>query len=122
MTIEYNDIKHMAKIEIATGRAALPDYEDIPDDKFRDPNMDDAFGDAWAVKDLYRRMKVLEAMNYIIRCANNEEVAFGDWLYLVGDDIRGLDFAYYTNDEDFFEVCESFKEIVSEFDVHDLFY
>lgn len=121
MTIEYNDVKRLAKIEIATRRAALPEYEDIPDDKFRDPNKDD-FWDMSAIADLYRRMRILEAMDLIIRNANYEEVAYGDWLYLVGDDIEGLGYANYTNDEDFFEVCESFKEIVSEFDVHDLFY
>lgn len=122
MSIDYNDVKHLAKIEIATGRAALPDYEDIPDDKFRDPNLDDTFGDIRAIINLYRRMKVLEAMDVIIMNANSEEVSLGDWLYLVGDDIMGLGYANYTNDEDFFEVCKLFKEIVSESDLDDLVY
>lgn len=120
MSIDYNDVKHLAKIEIATGRAAIPCYESEDDDKFRKPDMNDMFGDVWAITDLYRRMRVIEAMNTIIRYANNIEIADGEWLYLVEDSVKGLEYASYTNDEDFFEICKLFKEIVSESDLDDL--
>ena len=116
--ITYKDIKDLVKIDVKTGRAVLPDYE-FGDIECRDVDINE-FDDKCAVSDLLRRMNVLQAMNTIIRNANNENIRYGEWLYAVDDGSKGLDFAYYTNDSDYFEIVHFFKDIVSEYTLMDL--
>lgn len=122
MTIQYKDIKDKIKINIATGKAVIPSME-WDDIKIRDPDMND-YNDYFAVSDLVRRMKTIEAMNTVIKYANNEDISMGCWLYEVDDGSKGLDFYDYVDDETYFTVVKLFIDIIKEDvkDVNDLAY
>ena len=95
MIPKYSEIKNQIKIDIPTGRAIIPDLEFEDHNNIRTPDMAD-FNDNMAVKNLYRRLLVIDAMNTIIRNANNENISLGDWLYFVDDGSKGLDFYNYV--------------------------
>ena len=84
----------------------------------------DNMNDYFAVSDLVRRMKTIEAMNTVIKYANNEDIAMGCWLYEVDDGSKGLDFYDYVDDETYFSVVKLFIDIIKEDvkDVNDLAY
>ena len=88
MIPKYSEIKNQIKIDIPTGRAIIPDLEFKDHNNIRTPDMAD-FNDNMAVKNLYRRLLVVDAMNTIIRNANNENISLGDWLYFVDEGSKG---------------------------------
>lgn len=118
MCVTFEDIKRLARIDNETGKAVIPEYC-MDESNLRLPDLSD-FRDMQAVQNLYRRTKVLDAMNTIIRYANNEDISMGSWLYVVEDGAMGIEMAGYTDDEEFFEVAELFREIVSESELDDL--
>ena len=123
MIPKYSEIKNQIKIDIPTGRAIIPDLEFEDHNNIRTPDLAD-FNDNMAVKNLYRRLLVVDAMNTIIRNANNENISLGDWLYFVDDGSKGLDFYNYIDDETFKDVSQIFIDIIKNDvkDIDDLFY
>lgn len=122
MIPKYSEIKDQIKIDIPTGRAIIPDLEFEDHNNVRTPDMAD-FNDNLAVKNLYRRLLVVDAMNTIIRNANNENISFGRWLYCVDDGSKGLDFYDYIDDETFKDVSQCFIDIIKDVDdLDDLIY
>lgn len=120
--ISYNELKGMVRIDVKTGRAVIPERE-WGNIETRTPDYD-SYKDVWAVDDLYRRLRVIESMNLIIRCANNEDISMGRWLAVgVADGDKGLDLYDYCDNNTFFEISEIFKDIISDVkDIHDLVY
>ena len=120
---KYAEIKDRIRIDMDTGRAIIPDLEWTDHPNIRIPNMDD-FKDYFAVEKLYRRLMVVDAMNTIIRHANNENIAYGDWLAVgVADGDNGLDLYDYIDDETFKEISQTFVDIISDVkDIDDLVY
>ena len=124
MTIpKYAEIKDSIRIDIATGRAIIPDLEWNDSTNVRIPNMDD-IKDYFAVEKLYRRLMVVDAMNTIIRHANNENIAYGDWLAVgVADGDDGLRLYDYVDDDTFKDISQVFVDIISDVkDIDDLVY
>lgn len=117
--ISLKEVKEHAKIDVLTGRAVIPEYDDGYDETYRELDLKEG-RDTLALMTLHRRINVLEAMNTIIRLANNEDISLGSWLYYVEDEARGVEFAEYTNDHDFFEIVELFRDIVKDATVRDL--
>ena len=120
---KYAEIKDRIRIDIGTGRAIIPDLEWTDHPNVRIPNMDD-IKDYFAVETLYRRLMVVDAMNTIIRHANNENISMGDWLAVgVADGDNGLDLYDYINDETFKDISQTFVDIISDVkDIDDLVY
>lgn len=120
--ISESELKGMVRIDVKTGRAVIPERE-WKNIETRVPDYDD-YKDVWAVDDLYRRLKVVEAMNIIIRCANDENISLGRWLAVgVADGDKGLDLYDYCDDKTFFEISEVFRDIIGDVkDIHDLVY
>ena len=120
---KYAEIKDRIRIDMDTGRAIIPDLEHKNHTNVRVPNMDD-IKDYFAVETLYRRLMVVDAMNTIIRNANNENISYGDWLAVgVADGDNGLDLYDYINDETFKDVSQVFVDIISDVkDIDDLVY
>ena len=114
--------KDMIKIDITTGKVIVPDWECV-EVKYRDVNWNDPI-DTIKVDNLYRRLNVVKSMNIIIKSANNEMMIYDSgWLYLMDDGAHTLeDFYYYINDDDYFELVKLFKELISEYDIHDITY
>lgn len=120
---KYAEIKDRIRIDANTGRAIIPDLEWTDHPNVRIPNMDD-IKDYFAVETLYRRLMVVDAMNTIIRHANNENISMGDWLAVgVADGDNGLDLYDYIDDETFKDVSQTFVDIISDVkDIDDLVY
>ena len=120
---KYAEIKDRIRIDMDTGRAIIPDLEHKNHTNVRVPNMDD-IKDYFAVETLYRRLMVVDAMNTIIRNANNENISYGDWLAVgVADGDNGLDLYDYINDETFKDISQTFVDIISDVkDIDDLVY
>ena len=120
---KYAEIKDRIRIDMDTGRAIIPDLEHKNHTNVRVPNMDD-IKDYFAVETLYRRLMVVDAMNTIIRNANNENISYGDWLAVgVADGDNGLDLYDYINDETFKDISQVFVDIISDVkDIDDLVY
>ena len=120
---KYAEIKDRIRIDANTGRAIIPDLEHKNHTNVRVPNMDD-IKDYFAVEKLYRRLMVVDAMNTVIRYANNEDIAYGDWLAVgVADGDNGLDLYDYINDETFKDISQTFVDIISDVkDIDDLVY
>ena len=124
--IPYKEFEPMVTIECDTGRAVIESREWNTDKhEYRAPDMDD-IKDYYEVKGLYRRMVLIECMNKIIRCANDENISYGDWLARgVADGDVGLDLYDYANDKELWDSCTNlFVNIIKEDvnDVNDLFY
>ena len=124
--IPYKEFEPMVTIECDTGRAVIESREWNTDKHtYRKPNMDDV-RDYYEVHGLYRRMVMIEAMNRIIRGANDENISLGIWLSeCVADGDTGLNLYDYANDREFWDSCtEWFVRIIKEDvnDVNDLFY
>ena len=124
--IPYKEFEPMVTIECDTGRAVIESREWNTDKHtYRKPNMDDV-RDYYEVHGLYRRMVMIEAMNRIIRGANDESISLGIWLFeCVADGDTGLNLYDYANDREFWDSCtEWFVRIIKEDvnDVNDLFY
>lgn len=120
--ISKSELKGMVRIDVKTGRAVIPERE-WGDIETRAPDYDN-YKDTWAVNDLYRRLRVVESMNLIIRCANDQNISLGDWLSVgVADGDMGLDLYDYCDNETFFELAETFRDIIGGVkDIHDLVY
>lgn len=120
--ITKSELKGIVRIDVKTGRAVIPEREPHGIET-RAPDYTD-YKDCWAIDDLYRRLRVVESMNVIIRCANSEDISFGDWLGLgVADGDVGLNLYSYCKDATFFEISELFRDIISDVkDIHDLVY
>lgn len=118
--ISKSELKGMVRIDVKTGRAVIPERE-WGNIETRTSYYDN-IKDVWAVDDLYRRLRVVEAMNIIIRCANDEYISMGRWLVVgVADGDKGLDLYDYCDDEMFFELAQTFRDIISDVeDIHDL--
>ena len=114
--------KDMIKIDTTTGKAIVPDWECV-EVEYRDVNWNDPI-DTIKVDNLYRRLNVVKSMNIIVKSANDEMMIYeSGWLYLMDDGAHTLeDFYYYVNDDDYFELVKLFKELISEYDIHDITY
>ena len=119
----YAEIKDRIRIDMDTGRAIIPDLEWTDHPNLRIPDMDN-IKDYFAVEKLYRRLMVVDAMNTIIRNANDENISYGDWLAVgVADGDNGLDLYDYINDETFKDISQTFVDIISDVkDIDDLVY
>ena len=120
---KYAEIKDRIRIDMDTGRAIIPDLEWTDHPNLRIPDMDN-IKDYFAVETLYRRLMVVDAMNTIIRNANDENISYGDWLAVgVADGDNGLDLYDYINDETFKDISQTFVDIISDVkDIDDLVY
>ena len=120
---KYAEIKDRIRIDMDTGRAIIPELEHKNHTNVRVPNMDD-IKDYFAVETLYRRLMVVDAMNTIIRNANNENISYGDWLAVgVADGDNGLDLYDYINDDTYKDISQVFVDIISDVkDIDDLVY
>ena len=120
---KYAEIKDRIRIDINTGRAIIPDLEWTDHSNVRIPNMDD-FKDYFAVETLYRRLMVVDAMNTVIRYANSEDIAYGDWLAVgVADGDTGLSLYDYIDDDTYKDISQVFVDIISDVkDIDDLVY
>ena len=120
---KYAEIKDRIRIDMNTGPAIIPDLEHKNHTNVRVPNMDD-IKDYFAVETLYRRLMVVDAMNTIIRNANNENISYGDWLAVgVADGDTGLNLYDYIDDDTYKDISQVFVDIISDVkDIDDLVY
>ena len=120
---KYAEIKDRIRIDMDTGRAIIPDLECNESTNVRIPDMDN-IKDYFAVEKLYRRLMVVDAMNTIIRHANNENIAYGDWLAVgVADGDTGLNLYDYIDDDTYKDISQVFVDIISDVkDIDDLVY
>ena len=120
---KYAEIKNRIRIDMDTGRAIIPDLEHKNHTNVRVPNMKD-IKDYFAVEKLYRRLMVVDAMNTVIRYANSEDIAYGDWLAVgVADGDTGLSLYDYIDDDTYKDISQVFVDIISDVkDIDDLVY
>ena len=76
------------------------------------------------IKDRIRIDMALDAMNTVIRYANNEDIAYGDWLAVgVADGDTGLSLYDYIDDDTYKDISQVFVDIISDVkDIDDLVY
>lgn len=109
--IDFKKVREMIRIEIETGRAVIPERDDS--DKPTRAYNPDNFNDYCEREKIIRRLAVVDAMNTLIRLANNENIADGYWLACgVADGDLGLALYEYIDDETFYEISEVFLDII----------
>ena len=115
---KWSEIKDTIKIDVKTGRAIIPnlEYDDVEVRNVDTNKLDDCL----AISHMYRRLKVVDAMNTIIRNANNEYISLGIWLSDgVADGDDGIKLYDYIGDDDFKSISQLFIDIIKD-DVNDV--